>query len=232
MEKSAMETMNSHSWKTALEENFQKWMDGLDAEPAEIEPVSDPPPDLFSFYAELSALRNEIHRSAKRDHDTYSGFKEALVQFDKTLRTLTKEQLKQVKSAPSQQNEEARQRSFRRSVVDLYERFMRIEAKLHHPPTKGLFSSASKWRSSWNALKEGFVILEEHFRNLLNHEDIRRIKCKGLPFDPNCMKAVDFEPADTVAPNTVIEELSGGYLHQKCVLKYAEVKVAVAKGDF
>lgn len=232
MENQKVENPGSQCWKTKLEENFQIWISKLEEEPNRIEPEMETSPDLFSFYAELSALRSEIHRRAKRDHDAYTNIKETLSQFDETLRTLAREQLKQASASYSLQTQEARMRSFLRSVIDLYERFKRIEEKLQTPPAKRPFFSASKWRSSWNSLKEGFAILEEHFQKLLNHEGIRRINCKGKPFDPNSMQAVDFELIDTVEPNTVLEELSGGYYYQKNVLKYAEVKVAVAKGDF
>lgn len=223
---------SSKPWKKKIEDNFQIWISRLEEEPKGTEDEIESSPDLFSFYAELSALRSEIHRRAKRDHDAYADLKETLSQFNQTLCVLTKEQVKHVNTSNSLKNEEAQLRSFLSSAVDLYERFKRIEERLHISPPKRYFFSASKWRSSWNSLKEGFAILEEHFKKLLNHNGIRRMNCKGNIFDPNSMKAVDFELIDTVAPNTVLEELSGGYFYKKSVLKYAEVKVAVAKGDF
>lgn len=220
------------SWKATLEKNFFKWMNGLEIPPKDLKPGQIPPPDIYSFYAELSTLRSEIHRRAKRDHDAANRFREILSQFDQTLRTLAREQLKQIRSDHLQKNEDAYQRAFRLSVVDIYERFKRIEAKLDNPPSRGkIFSASSNRDTNWNSLREGFVILREHFQRLLSHEGIHPIKCEGYPFDPNSMKAVDFELIDTVAPNTVLEELVGGYVYQKRVLKYAEVKVAVAKGD-
>ncbi len=223
--------ISSPTWKKSLQDNFQEWLEGLDHPPEEIQSKTDPLPDLYSFYSELCALRSEIHRSGKRNHEAFVGFKDTLTQFENTLRTLTREQLKQVKTSHSQKNDDARQRAFRLAVVDLYERFKRIEIRLNNPPAKGLFGSAKKWRSGWNSLREAFYILRDHFQNLLSHEDIHRMRCEGRPFDPNHMKAIDFEMLDAVPPNTVTEELSSGYFYQKRVLKYAEVKVAVAKGD-
>jgi molecular chaperone GrpE (heat shock protein) len=225
-------TKTSQFWKETLELNFRTWLNGLEADPTDLQPENELPPDLFSFYAELSSLRSEIHRRARRDHDVYTGIKETLDQFSRMLQRLTREQLKPSGSSQIQKNNTARQLSFRRSIVDLYERFERIKGKLHSPPSKGFFFSTAKWRSDWNSLKEGFFILEEHFHNLLRHEGIHRMNCKGRPFDPNRMKAVDFVVIDTITPNTVIEEISGGYFSQEHVLKYAEVKVAVAKGEF
>ncbi len=219
------------SWKETLQNNFQEWLEELDQVPENAPPITDSLPDLYSFYSELCTLRSEIHRNGKRNHEAFVEFKETLTQFENTLRTLTREQLKQVKTSHSQKLDDARQRAFRLSLVDLYERFKRIEIKLNNPPPKSMFGAANKWRSSWNSLREAFYILRDHFQNLLSHEDIHRMRCEGRPFDPNHMKAVDFEMLDTVPPNTVLEELSSGYFYQKRVLKYAEVKVAVAKGD-
>lgn len=220
------------SWKKTLEDNFRAWVEELDGPPEDLLPQKDIPPDMFSFYSELCTLRSEIHRSAKRDHEAYVDFRETLTSFENTLKAITKEQLKLVKLSSNNKSDDACQKAFRLSVVDLYERFRRIEAKLEKPPAKKLFGSKARWRNSWTSLRDGFYILRDHFQNLLNHQEIYRMKCEGRPFDPYSMKAIDFESMDTVAPNTVVEELSGGYFYQKSVLKYAEVKVAVAKGDF
>jgi molecular chaperone GrpE (heat shock protein) len=224
---------SSLSWKRTLEKNLHKWINELDVSPSpeELSIEKSPSPDIYSFYSELCALRSEIHLKAKRDHDAIINFKEILTQFDQTLRTLAKEQLKQIKNSQLQKHEDASQRAFRLLVVEMYERFKRVEDRLGNTPSVRFFTSSVKWRSKWRSLKKGFSILREHFQNILNHEGIHQIKCEGLLFDPNSMKAVEFELIDTVPPNTVLEELASGYLYQKRVLKYAEVKVAVAKGD-
>jgi molecular chaperone GrpE (heat shock protein) len=52
----------------------------------------------------------------------------------------------------------------------------------------------------------------------------------GQPFDPTKMKAVAVEENDTLAHNTVVEELAAGYFHKGDVLKFAEVKISVRRG--
>jgi molecular chaperone GrpE (heat shock protein) len=111
------------------------------------------------------------------------------------------------------------------------ERLKRITAKLADPPGRRVLFRERTWRSAWASLREGLEMLCEHFEDLLEHEGIEPILCTGRPFDPKRMKAIAFERTDAVTPGTVREELAGGYLYNGRVLKFAEVKVAVEKGD-
>jgi molecular chaperone GrpE (heat shock protein) len=69
-------------------------------------------------------------------------------------------------------------------------------------------------------------LLETNYSDLLKAMGYVRIESKGHRFDPERMVAVEVERNSSVPDNTVIEELSCGYIFEEKVIKFAEVKVA------
>jgi molecular chaperone GrpE len=113
----------------------------------------------------------------------------------------------------------------------MLERLNRLENRLERPPEVSLLSARRKWAEAWSSLRQGFVLLREHFELLLREEGIMPMQTVGQPFDPTKMKAVAVEESDTLPHNTVLEELAAGYFHKGEVLKFADVKIAIRKGD-
>lgn len=210
-------------WKQAIEANFKIWVEELSSYD-NIGSTDGDEPDLYSFYEELSALRSEFRKSARRSHDSFSRFGETLLEFDRMIKDLL---------AGSSENEKAKEKAALLSkkeiflpLVEMFERFKRVEYKMKTRPQASLFSARRTWNKAWSNLHEGLVILRSHFEELLKKEGITAIDARGKPFDPSLMTAVEAEETDKFAPNTVLDVFSEGYLYQGYILKLAEVKVS------
>jgi molecular chaperone GrpE len=218
------------NWKLEIEARFQEWLNRLDGdEAADAELPEARSPDLYSFFEALCVLRSDVRKSTRRSHDTFLRFGEALAGFEETLKSLA-ERL----SEERQQRvrlEQTGQREFLAPFAEMLERLNRLENRLAHPPDVGLLSARRKWADAWSSLRQGFVLLREHFEQLLREKDILPMETVGHLFDPTKMKAVAVEESDSLPHNTVIEELAAGYFHRGEVLKFAEVKIAIRKGD-
>ncbi len=78
-------------------------------------------------------------------------------------------------------------------------------------------------------LSDGFSLTMSHFDEFLVRAGVRRPAAAGAPFDPSVMMAVGVVATEACLPNTVVEEISGGYLYGNNVLKLAKVTVSKQK---
>ncbi len=76
---------------------------------------------------------------------------------------------------------------------------------------------------------DGFFLTMSHFDEFLVIAGVRRTATAGAPFDPSVMMAVGVVATDACLPNTVVEEISSGYLYGNNVLKLAKVTVSKQK---
>jgi molecular chaperone GrpE len=221
--------MSLEDWKREISERFQEWLNRLDEEKvAEEETPQERVPDLYSFYEALCVLSGDVRKSTRRSHETFVRFGETLEGFEAMLRSLG-ERLTEERQQRGRLEITAR-REFLAPFAEMLERLNRLENRLEHPPDVGLLSARRKWAEAWSSLRQGFVLLREHFELLLREEGILPMETLGQPFDPTKMKAVAVEENDTLAHNTVVEELAAGYFHKGDVLKFAEVKISVRRG--
>jgi molecular chaperone GrpE (heat shock protein) len=218
------------NWKLEIEAQFQEWLNRLDEEKAaDAELPETRSPDLYSFFEALCVLRSDVRKSTRRSHDTFLRFGETLAGFEETLKSLA-ERLSEERQQRGRL-EQTEQREFLTPFAEMLERLNRLGNRLEHPPDVGLLSARRKWAEAWSSLRQGFVLLREHFEQLLREESVLPMETVGQPFDPTKMKAVAVEESDTLPHNTVIEELAAGYFHKGEVLKFAEVKITIRKGD-
>ena len=221
--------MSLEDWKREISEQFQEWLNRLDEEKAaEEETPQERVPDLYSFYEALCVLSGDVRKSTRRSHETFVRFGETLEGFETMLRSLG-ERLTEERQQRGRLEITAR-REFLVPFAEMLERLNRLENRLERPPDVGLLSARRKWAEAWSSLRQGFVLLREHFELLLREEGILPMETVGQPFDPTKMKAVAVEENDTLAHNTVVEELAAGYFHKGDVLKFAEVKISVRRG--
>ncbi|MGA9236485.1 MAG: nucleotide exchange factor GrpE [Desulfobacterales bacterium] len=221
--------MSLEDWKREISERFQEWLNRLDEEmAAEAETPQERVPDLYSFYEALCVLGGDVRKSTRRSHETFVRFGETLEGFETMLRSLG-ERLTEERQQRGRLEITAR-REFLVPFAEMLERLNRLENRLARPPDVGLLSARRKWAEAWSSLRQGFVLLREHFELLLREEGILPMETVGQPFDPTKMKAVAVEENDTLAHNTVVEELAAGYFHKGDVLKFAEVKISVRRG--
>lgn len=218
------------NWKLEIETQFRAWVNRLDTEePPVAEPAEERAPDLYSFFEALCVLRSDVHKSTRRSHDTFLRLGETLAGFEVTLTSLAERQAEERRQ--DQRLAQIERRAFLAPFAELLERLNRLEDRLKRSPDTGLLFSRRKWAAAWSSLDQGFVLLREHFEQLLRAEGITSMATVGKSFDPTTMKAVAVEASNAVPHNTVVEELAAGYYHKGDVLKFAEVKIATRKGD-
>lgn len=215
-------------WKSAVEAGFKRWIEEVESRDLSGPPPEDPP-DLYAFYEELAALRSEVRTGARRSHDTFSRFGEALAGFEQTMQSLST-RLNEDRANRSEA-EWASRKALYLPLVELLERFRRTERRMARPPRGGRLFGGRPWREAWSDVQEALEILETHFEALLRGEGIEAMETEGRPFDPALMTAVDTRASASVEPDTVVEEISRGYLCRGHALKLAEVVVARREGE-
>jgi hypothetical protein len=218
-----------NDWKLEITANYNEWLDQLEAPPLATSPTMDAPrPDLYSFFEALCVLRSDVRKSSRRSHDTFARFSDSLDGFERTIREISH---RLATEAPHGRMPLAAQKKRLAPFAQILERMDRLADKLADRPRAGLFASRRKRVADWIAFQQGFNLLREHFQLLLRDAGVIPMETVGRLFDPTKMKAVATEDSDTVAHNTVIEELAAGYYFKDEVLKFAEVKIATNKGS-
>lgn len=244
------------AWKADIETNFRRWLEGLTETPAsekDGEKAGDrEPPDLYSFYEALCVLKSEFRKNARRTHETFSRFGETLDEFQEILAEANSRQ-EEPAFSPTSLDSGTPHRIYL-PLVELYDRMLRLGARLQAgreetsprpAPPESLWqrirsrvcSKASSpgggltpQQTPLPAVAEGFFLILSHFEALLAQEEILRIPTTGQPFDPFIMTAVEARERADLEPNTIIEEISPGYLWGEQVLKLASVVVSTRKG--
>lgn len=78
--------------------------------------------------------------------------------------------------------------------------------------------------------QQGIEVIRRSLLDLLRQRQVIPIVAVGQPFDPTSMYAIGRQESDSLAENTVIQEVVRGYLWQDQVLREAQVMVAVNRG--
>jgi molecular chaperone GrpE len=105
-----------------------------------------------------------------------------------------------------------RRRRFRR----YHEQVMEVVRKDAQGPRRQWFES----------LLEGYGLMQNRLRRVMQAEDIERIDCLGREVDPELMIVVEVVDEPDVPPHTVVEELRRGYLWRGRVVRHAEVRAS------
>ncbi|OPX41170.1 MAG: nucleotide exchange factor GrpE [Desulfobacteraceae bacterium 4484_190.3] len=211
-------------WKKTIQENFELWLEEVSDLETVTQSPDQGPPDLASFFKELCILRTEFRKGARRSHETFVRFGETLSGFER----MTQSMLSRTSELERQKEAEdilSKKRIYL-PLVEIFERFKRIEGKLGKRPRSGLFARRAWEKKTWKSLRDGFGILRSHFEELLTSEGITTIETVGKPFDPTLMTAIETQETSSVEPGMVVEEFSSGYLYRGHPLKLAHVKVA------
>lgn len=72
---------------------------------------------------------------------------------------------------------------------------------------------------------EGFRMVYNQTRSLLEKFEVKEIECLGKEFDPSYAQAVIVEKDETKEPGVVLEVFQKGYMYKDRVLRIAMVKV-------
>ena len=221
---------------------FEVWLDsvlaaeeppqGLPAEllsslAAEPKPISNGQCDLYSMWAAVTALTQEVRLQGR----SFKQLSESLAPI-----AILAPQLPEM-------DREAQERA-RREILDVFldlrDRLARGLDLVHASQEKMDDSLRSSWMvrllarhrafrqafESVAALEEGYQMSVERLEDALVQFDVREIACDGQPFDPKSMHAVDVEDTDQEAEGTVLEVYRAGYEWNGEVHRPAQVKVA------
>lgn len=93
-----------------------------------------------------------------------------------------------------------------------------LEVVAHH--------GAAAQRPFFDALLEGYALIQSRLRRAMHAEGLQRIECLGRPVDPELMTVVEVVDAPDQPAGRVVEELRRGYRWRGRVLRYAEVRAA------
>ncbi len=215
-------------WKRRALANFSRWLDELEEIPDEEQSdEADLAPDLFSFYEELSALRNEVRKANRRAAETFSQWGESLERYGESLASVEEA------VAANAPEEPGVSREICLGLVELHDRLTRAKSALDRPPPARRFpGSTARWEKEWESVRQGISIVRDHAENLLLKADVRPIRAHRQAFDPGSMVAVAVavEANGDFPPNTVVEVLVAGYERAGEVLRPAEVKVTPREG--
>ena len=72
----------------------------------------------------------------------------------------------------------------------------------------------------------GFVMLNNQFKQILEHYDVKKIEALNQPFNPAFHDATETVKVEGVEPNIVVEVTMNGYVYKDRVLKPSKVKVS------
>ncbi len=103
--------------------------------------------------------------------------------------------------------------SFIRNILPVYDD---LERSLSHIDEENNFDST----------KKGLLLVFEKFGKILENQGIKKMDAKGKPFDVHLHEALMQQPAEGVAPHTVLDVLEPGYMYKDRVLRHAKVIVS------
>jgi molecular chaperone GrpE len=79
-------------------------------------------------------------------------------------------------------------------------------------------------RNIFDSLLEGYNLIQDRLRRVMQEQSIIRMECVGRPADPHSMTVVEAVSDPSRLPGTVVEEIRPGYHWAGTVLRFAEVK--------
>lgn len=191
---------------------------------------SDEPFDLYSLWAGMTALTQEIKLQGR-----------AFRQLSDTLAP--------VADVPALLGNAAEQRAQQKTLdllLDLRDRLDRGARSVREAETGMAGARQSSWRTrlfgpgpeqfqqareTLAALEKGYTLGLDRLDQALGDFEARPIPSMGLPFDPRLMNAIETEETSAAPDGTVIEVYREGYEWNGKVYRPAQVKVAKKKRD-
>jgi len=114
------------------------------------------------------------------------------------------------------EQEQLADRLLRRTIM----RFLVVGDQFEHALTKEASNNVDQ---TW---VEGLKAIYQKFLATLANEGFERFDAIGNEFDPYRHDALSTFPTDAYPPNTVIKQITAGYLHKGDVVRPAQVEIA------
>ncbi len=180
--------------------------------------------DLFTLFAELAVLKNEVHLEGRQ-------FNKALQQFSAVVGELKRERSALTEQLAAQQAlaKKERREMLRPLLVELLELRDRIEAgsqiAQQYQPKRFTLSGSRHQNELIGAMGEGQSLTLRRLDQLLAGREVRPIDVLNQPLDPYTMRAAETDHQPDYDNGVVTAELRRGFLWGDDVLRLAEVKV-------
>jgi len=160
--------------------------------------------ELALKIAELESAIQKITELEKQNSELKDTLLRKAAEFENYKRRNENDQLNILKYAAE---------SFIRNILPVYDD---LERSLSHIDDENNIDST----------KKGLLLVFEKFGKILENQGIKRIDAKGKPFDVHLHEALMQQPAEGVAPHTVLDVLEPGYMYKDRVLRHAKVIVS------
>ncbi|MEO5376526.1 MAG: nucleotide exchange factor GrpE [Magnetococcus sp. DMHC-6] len=213
--------------KEVLIDQFRTYLEQWESpDPAGELPPGDERTDLYTFYIELAALKNEVRIESRQ-------LKTALDQFREVFETLnaSHDQLQESLTREKTARMEAGRQAIRPLLLELLELRDRMEAALTPPPVviKTNFFNFN-WLcpphpDSGQAIREGIRMNLRRLDQILSGQGVQPIVTVGQPLDPHHMRATNVVNRSDVASGIVVEEIRKGFTWDGILVRPAEVIV-------
>lgn len=207
-----------------LVQQFRKFLEKASADQVELSERLD----LFSFYSEIIALKNEVKIESRLIKQGLDDFKETAELIKQGIAEQNS-QARESEKAHNNNGDTSDLTSLLHGLIDLYDR---IQASLHALPEHrqaGLLFRLGVCRGNdekvIHSMREGQTMILERILALLAGYGVVPIKAVGRRFAPQTMRAVGTDVLPEVEDGLVSAELRTGFTWNGEVLRPAEVRV-------
>lgn len=207
---------------TIAEERADGWADDWAGSADEGEAEQAPAPDLFSFFAELAALKNEVKLESRQVKSALEEFRGLFDSLRESQTRLAEEQERRC-----EQTRAADRAGWRDMLLELLELRDRLQAGQEQ---------AARFEPHWYArnrrevrlirsLAEGMAMNLRRLDEALARRGLRPIPTQGRLFDPHRMRATELTHDPQYRNGEVMAETRPGWLLHEDLLRLADVVV-------
>lgn len=206
--------------KNALLERISAYLEDYDAGVSGVSTEHEP--DLFSFFTELAALKNEVKLESRQVKEALNGFRELLDRLGRVNLQLEAELARRRES--EEQRLADRQKGLLLDLLELRDRLAAgcEQANRFQP---GWVSRRSRTGKFLAGLAEGQSLSLARLDAILERNGVQLVNVLGERFDPLLMHAVDTDQDLAREEGLVIGQIRAGYLRGAELLRPAEVIV-------
>jgi molecular chaperone GrpE len=106
--------------------------------------------------------------------------------------------------------------------------FRRFRLRSYHEQVRDLVARrlVEPRAGFFDALLEGYGLIQDRLRKAMAAGQVRRIECVGLAVDPTLMSVLEMVDTTDQPPGHVVDEVRRGYTWRGRLLRYAEVRAA------
>lgn len=209
--------------KEQLLERFRAYLDELPETALEEPNEENRRTDLYSLFAELVALKNEVRLESRQVRTALDEFKSV---FDalQTSQSQLGEELERARAALPEQRRTAL-KPLLLELVDLRDRLEDGLRALQNRRPSLLGRLCRSEQALLQAVAQGQDISLRRLDQMLSAQQVVALPVHGKPLDPHTMRAAELDRRPELANGIVTEELRKGYLWRGELLRLAEVKV-------